>query len=64
MSDITIYMKDGTVHDYPHRGRAGGSYTKSIKYEGGMAIVEDEWGVKIAYPISEVASVKETPTRW
>lgn len=35
MASFTITMKDGTVREFPHQGRAGGSYTKSIRYEDG-----------------------------
>lgn len=33
MSSIKVYMKDGTVHDFPHKGRSGGSYTKTLVYK-------------------------------
>ena len=47
MASIYIYFKDGSKKEHLHRGRAGGSYTPRIKYEGGFAIVEDEWGQRV-----------------
>jgi hypothetical protein len=49
--NIKLFFKDGSVKDYPHEGRVGGSYTKSIKYEGQMAIITDEYHRTYAYPI-------------
>jgi len=57
MASIKITMKDGTVKDFPHRGRAGGSYSKSVRYEGGFVIVTDEWYHETAYPACDVAEV-------
>lgn len=43
MSDIKIKFRDGSVREFKHQGRAGGSYTKSLSYEGAFAIVTDEY---------------------
>lgn len=64
MSNIKIKMRDGTVKEFSHQGRAGGSYTKRLKYEGGMVVITDEWGKKIAIPMDLVEEVVEEPTRW
>jgi len=63
MPNIKITMKDGTVRDFPHEGRAGGSYTKHVKYEGGFVVVTDGWDTKTAIPACDVAEVKETSER-
>jgi hypothetical protein len=63
MANITIKMKDGTVREFLHRGRAGGSYTKTLRYEGGMVVVEDEWGDRTAIPVADVAEVVEESHR-
>ena len=34
MANITVKMKDGSVREFPHKDRPGGSYTKTAKYEG------------------------------
>ena len=63
MQDIRIVMRDGTTRDFPHQGRAGGSYTKTIKYEGSMAIITDEWGKQIVIPVELIAEVQVNPAR-
>lgn len=65
MASIYIEMKDGTVKEFPHEGRAGGSYTKSIRYEGSFAIITDEWGNETAIPAEDIATVKvKRPNYW
>jgi hypothetical protein len=64
MSNIVIHFRDGTKAEHPHVGRAGGSYTKTVRYEGGFAVVEDEWGSQTAYPESLIQTVTTEPTRW
>ncbi len=63
MANVKIFMKDGTVHDFPHQGRAGGSYTKTVRYEGEFAVVEDEWGKRTAFPAADIAKIEERPHR-
>lgn len=63
MANIVVYMKDGTVKSFPHEGRSGGSYTKEIRYEGGFAIVTDEWYEQTAIPQQDIKEIKVTPTR-
>lgn len=63
MSSITIRMKDGTVREFPHVGRPGGSYTKRVTYEGAFVVIEDEWYRKTAIPAADVAEVVEEPNQ-
>jgi hypothetical protein len=63
MASITITMKDGTIRSFPHEGRAGGSYTKSVRYEGGFVIVTDEWYKETAIPAEDVREVVKTSER-
>ena len=63
MANITITMKDSTVRRFLHEGRAGGSYTKTIRYEGAFVIVTDEWGTETAIPAADVAEVRVDPHR-
>lgn len=58
MISIKVHMKDGTVRDFPHTGRAGGSYSKSIRYETGFVVITDEWGNETAIPTADVEEVK------
>ena len=63
MANIEIRFKDGTTRKFEHEGRAGGSYTKTVRYEGAFVIVKDEWGTETAFPAESVAEVKTTPHR-
>jgi len=66
MANVKITKKDGTIMDFPHRGRAGGSYTVTVKYEGAFVIVRDEWGKETAVPVTDVELVESEPhqERW
>jgi hypothetical protein len=61
LASITIIFKDGSKREFPHKVRAGGSYTKSVKYEGSFVVVEDEWRKKTAFPMDTVKEVIEEP---
>lgn len=63
MADITIHLRDGTVQEFPHKGRPGGDYTKRIKYEGGFAVVTDEYYNSTAIPESLIARIEVKPSR-
>ena len=63
MANIKIVMKSGEIRDFPHEGRPGGSYTKTIRYEGGFAIVTDEWERETAIPSADIAEVRTVPHR-
>jgi hypothetical protein len=65
MANITVKMKNGTIKRFPHEGRAGGSYTKRVKYEGSFAIIIDEWEGETAIPVADIEEViVERPCRW
>lgn len=61
MANIVIKMKDGTERRFMHEGRAGGSWTKRVRYEGAFVIVEDEYQKRTAIPVADVKEVVETP---
>jgi hypothetical protein len=61
MANITIKFKDGAVRKFPHKGRCGGSYTKSVRYKEGFAIVTDEYGEETAFPSSDISEVVSEP---
>ena len=63
MSSITLKMKDGSVREFPHEGRVGGSYSKSISYEPGFVIITDEWHRKTSIPSNDIAEILEIPVR-
>jgi len=64
MANIKITFRDGHIQEFKHIGRPGGSYTKTVKYEGAFVIITDEWGTETAFPSDTVKSVENTPTRW
>ena len=64
MASITVKFKDGTKREFTHEGRADGSYTKTVKYEGGAVIIQDEWYRRNAFPLADVAEVIETPEQY
>lgn len=64
MSSITIKFKDGSVREFKHEGRAGGSYTKRVTYEGAFIVIEDEYYKRTSFPAQDIAEVIETPNSW
>lgn len=61
MANIIIKMKDGSERKFLHEGRAGGSYTKRVRYENGFVLIEDEWGKTTAIPTDLISEVEEQP---
>lgn len=61
MSNIKIVMKNGDVRVFKHEGRSGGSYTKTVKFEGAFVIITDEYNKRIAIPANDVQEVIEDP---
>ena len=64
MDWIIIHWKDKNkpVTEIKSYGRAGGSYTMSLKYTESMMIVTDEYGGTKAFPISDIEQVETAPT--
>ena len=63
MRSIIVFKKDGKKEEFHHQGRPGGSYSISIKYEEGFAIVEDEWDNQTIFPESNIDHIKTTSLR-
>ena len=63
MRSITIKLKDGTKREFREKGRCGGSYTISLKYVPGFAVVTDEWGSTTAIPTEDIAEINTEPGR-
>ncbi len=65
MASIYVKMKDGTTKEFLHEGRAGGSYTKSIRYDGAFAIIKDEYDCETAIPVNDISEIKvDREKRW
>lgn len=61
MRQIDVHMRDGSVREFKHKGRPGGSYTVDVKYKDGMVVIEDEYHNTIAIPMDLVSEVKTWP---
>lgn len=64
VSSITVKMKDGTTREFPHQGRAGGSYTKRLSFEPGFVVITDEYYQRTCIPERDVKEVIESPDRY
>lgn len=64
MASITIKMKDGTDRSFPHEGRPGGSWTKTLRYEPGFVVITDEYGNETAIPTDDIAQINTRPVRY
>lgn len=53
-----------THRNFPHVGRAGGSYTKHIRYEPGFVVVIDEWDHETIIPSDAIAEIKTEPHQY
>lgn len=63
MSSIKVKMVDGSIREFRHEGRPGGSYTKRLSFEPGFVVITDEWYARTCIPERLVAEVTEEPTR-
>lgn len=61
--NIKVFMKNGEIVLFKHEGRAGGSYTKELRYEGSFAIITDEYGNTTSFPSSDIEKITTTPSR-
>ncbi len=64
MAYITIFFKDGTKEEFIPTPRAGGSYTKEVRYEGNFVIVKDEYYKEISFPMDIISRVENKPDRY
>lgn len=64
MSNITVFMKNGETKNFNERGRPGGSWHNSIRYEGQFAIITDEYEKQIAIPAADILElIQDAPRR-
>lgn len=66
MPSVTVIRKDGTQERYEERGRAGGSWTMTLTFQGEFAIITDEWGNVTAIPTNEIRTISQDapPRSW
>lgn len=63
MPDVTIKFKDGTTRRFEERGRAGGSWRQTVRYEGVFVLIVDEWGGVTAFPAQDIAELSVAQDR-
>lgn len=59
-----IILKDGTIKEFLHKGRPGGSYTKSLRYEPGFVVITDEYYKETSIPSESISEIKSWPERY
>jgi hypothetical protein len=66
MSDrIVVKYRDGRAdREFKHKGRAGGSWTISLAFQGNVAVVTDEWQNKVCIPLDLIEEVREEPLHY
>ena len=62
MAKITIKFKNGAERIFPDERRPGGSYSNSIRFEGGFTIVKDVWDNSFCFPSSDIEEITERPS--
>ena len=55
---IRITFRDGTVKEWHHEGRSGGSYTKTLSLEPDWATVRDEYMSTESFPRDLIAKIE------
>jgi len=61
VANVAVKKKDGTTREFRHKGRPGGSYTVTVRYEGAFVIVTDEYGREVAIPAVDITEVTTEP---
>lgn len=64
MSDVRVYMKDGTEKEFIDNGAPGGSYCNEIRYEVGVTIIKDPYGKETIIPTEDIEKVVHESSRW
>jgi len=57
MSDIKVIYIDGTEETFKDNGAPGGSYSNTIKHEGGFAVITDPFGNTTSIPSERINRV-------
>lgn len=54
MPAIKVYMKDGSIQDFPETSCSSGSYCTNLHYEEGFAVIEDAYGRLTSIPSIDI----------
>jgi hypothetical protein len=63
MPAIKVFMKDGTIQDFPETSCSGGSYCTSLHYEEGFAVIEDAYGRETSIPSTDIEKIVKESNR-
>lgn len=58
MATVHITFKDGEKKTMTDRGRSGGSYCQTVRYEGAFVIIKDAYGEQTAYPAADIKELR------
>lgn len=58
MNDIKVYMKDGSVKDFPDKKWTSGY--NQVLYQGVFAVIVTPSGEKISIPAADIKEIKES----
>lgn len=63
MATYRLYMRDGTVKEFIDRGRPGGSYAQSLRYETGFVVITDCYGGETSIPTGDIREITKEATQ-
>ena len=63
MPAIKVFMKDGSVQDYPETSMSGGSFCTTLRYEQGFAVIQDAYGRETSIPTADIAKIVKKSER-
>jgi hypothetical protein len=59
VATFRVQMRDGTVREFIDRGRAGGSYSQSIRYETGFVVIVDCYNGETSIPAADIKEIRK-----
>lgn len=63
MATYRLYMRDGTVKEFKDRGRPGGSYSQTLRYETDFVVITDCYGGETAFPSKDIREIQKDATQ-
>lgn len=63
MATYRLQMRDGTVREFKDRGRPGGSYAQSLRYEVGFVVITDCYGGETSIPSEDIREINKDATQ-
>jgi hypothetical protein len=63
MSEITVYMKNGSTKVFEDNGAPGGSYCNEKRFEPGFVVITDPYGNETAIPTADIIEIQHKTSR-